>query len=393
MANEIIWYDESETGIPVLNNVAGSLIAILDACLVTGFNNKTLTSVVVTSAVAVATVTAHGYGDGKMVDIAGAGNALINGRKKITFLTSSTFSFPAPGVADGSISGTITAKRSPLGWTRLHAAAATTGLWSRSDVTATTMSLRIDDTAAGNASVTQARALMVESYTDINTFTGLSPTAAVLLNGQYWSKGANTVAAKAWVLVGDSKTFYLFTDSSSYPSTSYAGVPSGPLVFGDIKSYKNSDPYACIIAGNTSSSGDTFGFGGSALNTAGTAVAVTSSSLVARAATGLGANVGFIPLRYGTGRFGGQGPIYPSPIDNGLEITAPVLLADGTNALGPIRGEFRGIGDPQANLPIAVFHKQVLSNLVGSSNQWLMVGYQITGSPGHLAFDITGPWV
>ena len=73
MSNTVVWYDSAETGAPTLNNAAGSLDAVLHACLVTGFRVLTLDSVTVTANVATATVTSgHGYGNGRIVEMAGA---------------------------------------------------------------------------------------------------------------------------------------------------------------------------------------------------------------------------------------------------------------------------------------------------------------------------------
>ena len=43
MSQYVVWFDSSETGAPVLNNAAGRLIGVLDACLITGFNTKAVT--------------------------------------------------------------------------------------------------------------------------------------------------------------------------------------------------------------------------------------------------------------------------------------------------------------------------------------------------------------
>lgn len=67
-----IWYHSEETGAPTLNNAAGSLIAVLDALLTTGFNVKAVTSVSVSGGVATAVISAHGYEVGKTLLIAGA---------------------------------------------------------------------------------------------------------------------------------------------------------------------------------------------------------------------------------------------------------------------------------------------------------------------------------
>ena len=124
MANEVIWFDSAETGAPTLNNAAGSLIAVLDACLLNGFNLKSIT-INVAGGVATATCNGHGFSTatGKLVSIAGATPNELNGLKQIASATSNTFTFPAPGVPDGAATGAITAKRAPLGWTKVHAAA------------------------------------------------------------------------------------------------------------------------------------------------------------------------------------------------------------------------------------------------------------------------------
>ena len=392
MANTITWYDSAETGAPVLNNAAGSLIALLDALLVTGFRLQTLTSISVTANVATCTLAGHGYATNRMLDIGGASTTAINGRKKITVTGSGTFTFPAPGVADGAVGGTITAKRSPLGWTRTHSAAATTGMYSRSDVTATAMSMRVDDTAAGAASTTSARAVMVESFTDINTFSGPAPLTAYSGQGVYFPKGVNDATAKPWLLVGDSRTFYLFTDSSGFPAASNSGALNGMVAFGDIDSHRAADAYGCLLAGASSASqfGSTdFGYTIS-LNSPPPIDAV----VVSRAWTGIGSSsrLGTLGIR-SAGRLGGSGPAYPSPVDNGLNLSRPLLLVESNTSFNyPIRGSLRGVADPLAQISPGLLHKQVLTGVIGSDRDWLMVAFQQSGNHGHAAFDITGPW-
>ena len=85
--------------------------------------------------------------------------------------------------------------------------------------------------------------------------------------------------------------------------------------------------------------------------------------------------------------------MYPSPVDNGMVLATPMLLAEANASFSnPIRGELRGLADPCANLSANLLHKQVLSNLIGSSRSWLLVGFCQQGALGHAAFDITGPW-
>lgn len=395
MANDIVWFDSSETGAPALTNAAGSLDAVLYACLVTGFRTITLDSVTVSGNVATCTYSGgHGYGDKRMVDLAGAATGAINGRKLVNVTGAGTFTFPAPGVADGTISGTITAKRSPLGWTR-PASSGNVSIYQRSDVTATGMKLRVDDSGTGAASATGARWRMIESYTDLSNFTGAAPGAAVFSGaGVYIPKGANNSDPKKWVLVGDSRGFYLFTESSSYPASSYSGTPQGIFAFGDIDSHRAGDAYACLLAGSlTESYVDSNGFG---TNFPQGSTPSADHVVLARPFNAIGSSVrAHMSGLAGSSarRLGGGGPAYPSPVDNGVPLSSPILLSENNAAFNsPFRGQLRGMADPVATIAGGMLHLQTLDAVVGSDRRWLLVGFNQQGSYGHVAFDITGPW-
>ena len=394
MANEIVWYDSSETGAPVLNNAAGSLDAVLYACLVTGFRTVTLDNIAVVSNVATATYSAgHGYGDKRMVEISGATPSGLNGRKLVTVTGAGTFTFPAPGVADTPTVTGAQAKRSPLGWTR-PLNSGNVSMYERTDVAATGMALRIDDSGSGAAGATWARARMVESYTDLSTFTGAAPGASFFGGaGVYFPKGANNTTAKAWVLVGDGRTFYLFTEASSFTASSYSGMPQGVWAFGDINSFRAGDAYACMLAGSDDGTNGSSNCLGNVLGL-GSTPSTTQNVVLARPFNGIGASVRKATVSVSSNRrVGGGGPPYPSPVDNGLTIHTPLLVSEQASAFNhPLRGTLRGMGDPLAEIPGGSLHLTVLDGVVGSDRRWLMVGFQNSGSYGHAAFDITGPW-
>jgi hypothetical protein len=391
MANEIVWYSSDEVNAPVQNTAAGSLDAVLYACLVTGFNAQTLTSVTVASNVATATKSAHGYSDGRMLDLSGAGTAAINGRKKITVTGVNTFTFDATGVADGTISGTITAKRSPLGWTR-PASAGNVSIYARTDATATAMVLRLDDSNAGVASATNARASMLETWTDVNTFTGQAPTSAQLSGGVYWPKGTSNATGKKWVLVGDSKAFYLFLESanSAWTGGSYTGLFG--VGFGDLVSYKGSDSYNAFLAGYSNSSQNVSCSAFTASNS-NTALSNSSGFYLARAHVQTGAAVPALSVApastYG-GLFGTGNLTYPDPISGSFVLAGPAIVSESAGMRGVLPGLY---GCLHANAAIGI-HAQPQSNLTGSSKSWLpvsLVGGSITLF-GAAFFDITGPW-
>lgn len=382
MANEIVWYHSDEAGAPVLNNAAGSLDAVLYACLVTGFRPQTLTSVTVTANVATAVLAGHGYDDQKMLDIGGAATGAINGRKLITKTGSGTFTFPAPGVADGAVGGVITAKRSPLGWTR-DANSGSVSIYKRSDVTANAMGLRIDDSGT---SPINARALTLETWVDTATYGAQAPTAAQLSGGGYISKGANTAAAKKWLLVGDSKFFYLFTESSSSPFSSTAALM--PYGWGDPVTYRSPDPFGTLAMFGGSS--DTYGGMQSPVSANG-ASGSGSGDVWARQSTQIGVAIRARTIGLSNTNLGRVSPAYPSPVDNGFVAHGPLFVNEDVGSFGyPIRGHLPGLYEPLCT-GLGVMHANVLDGVVGMPGKTLVVATG-QGTVGAALFDITGPW-
>lgn len=389
MSEFVVWFDSSETGAPVLNNAAGSLIGVLTACLVTGFNTKSITSITVAAGVATATCAGHGYSSvfGKDLLIEGVTNFTeLNGRKALTFVDTTTFRF-ATTAPNGTATGTITAKRDPLGWVRQFTGTNKV-IYKRSDVTATSLMLRVDDTNAGVASATDARARMVETATDIDTVTGLSPTELQLSGGQFWNKGTNSTTAKAWRLFGDGKRFYFFTQVANTGAAAGHG-------FGDFYSLKPADGYNCLISGATTAYVGT----GSPTPPIGQLpgfVAGTNAGVVARPFNQVGSGV---PISFAgftvtaTGLSTGALPGYPSPIDSGLLLNPQIVISEdvgGSNFCG--RGLHSGICQVLAKAPFT--DMQVFDPIISLPGRKLVaVSVSISSGFGQLAIDVTGPWL
>lgn len=390
MANEIVWFSSDEAcSPPTLNNANGSLVSVLDACLVTGFGSKTVTSISVSAHVATLTADGHGWAVGRMIEVSGVTSpAGLNGRKKVLTADTNTVTFDAAGIGDGAATlGSASAKRSPLGWTKPYGDA-TKAIYARSDPAATAMLLRVNDTGSSPASATYARALMLESATGIDTYSAWAPTDAQLSGGVYWGKGANNSTAKQWVLVGDGRTFYLFTDNDVYTYAAHGALFIQG--FGDLSSYRAGDAYSAFIAGPSNASG-----------TNGTLVSVQPGSspanaafVVARGVTQIGSPVGLgliAPFSVGN-QVGGYGPAYPSPVDNGMIVSRRALVAESNATMNhPVRGHMRGLMIPYANLGNKI-HRLILSGLTGFSGELLALALNGTGTTGCVLLDITGPW-
>lgn len=376
----IKFFESSDAGAPTLNNAAGSMIAVLDACLITGYNSKPITSITVAAGVATVVCTAHGYsnGYGKIIRHAGTSDALLNIDARIDNVTTNGYTYLCPGAADGVATGTITAKYAPLDWVKQYSGT-NKAMYKRSEVTATGCMLRIDDNAAGLV----ARALMVQSATDIDTYSNPAPLAAQVADGlgYYWSKGYNNATPAGWYLVSDGFNFYLLVKAGSAATTSLMHS------FGDIIDFKPGSVLGCTIVGAPLGN-LTSGHGYSATSGTGYVYHLISGNK----SGGLTPQVMFLESR--KAGYGIDAPTYPSDVDGGMLVNYPVLIKEGA-----IEAHFRGIqpgwGIPLSNISSAFADKQIISNLVGSPRSFLVAKCAIEPNGGAQyigLIDLTGPW-
>lgn len=323
----VYWYASHDAagaavaGAPSLSGIAGSLIALLDACLVNGYGATTLTSLVVSGGVATATVqTGHPYLDLQQVLIAGATPSALNGVQRITRTSSTTFTFST--VATGTATGTITAKLAPAGWSK-EFAAATKAVYRATDVQGRRFWYRIDDTGY------DAALRGYRSMTDVDSGSMPFPAADTVRVAKLESG-----AAPPWVLIADAHGLYLFVRAYG-PSASYF-----PHAVGDLGRLAVSDVYCSCVAGwGVAAQGAKVTAGAalcavralsaSGLNTAGLPSGWNAESAInAAQATGDGG---------GTWLSGLTGPAYPAA--HGGALVVPLHLAhDGTP-----RGRLRGL--------------------------------------------------
>lgn len=369
-----IWFDSTETGAPTLNNAAGSLIALLRAVLINGFNVKAITSISVSSGVATVTCPVHGFSSayGKWLKISGASAPALDGVKQQTIVDANTFTFPAPGVADGSYTATD-ARRAPLGWTEeYNDGAGTKAIFKRSAAEATVSMLRVVDTAAAPASTTYAYVTMVSAATGIDTVSDEVPATNV---NQRWNKGANTTAAKQWVLVGDGVGFWFFapggTDGQFF--TSWFGDPV-PLYPGDES--------VCLLA-----------FSGTTVTTFGGMMYHQPSDFTPESG-------GIAQIHHGP-RSGGFGGIASLPCGPGIWATAgmsgvtdivPVTGPYYTKTTTEVRSVLPGLYAPQGNKPFA--HLSVVEPTSLEKQLLTVNNVRVGGSTllGQVMIDLSGPW-
>lgn len=363
----------THAGAPILSGTAGSLIAVLDACLVNGFNLLTLDSLVVVDGVLTGTKAGHGFVPDQVVATS-ANESDLTGEWTITTTTSNTFSAVATGVANVTGTGTLTAKAAPLGWRKVFSGT-NKAVYRSNDPTSTGMYLRVDDTGTNSG-----RVVGYEAMTDVDTGAGPFPTATQLSGGLYWTKSAQAnTTARLWKLFGTSKKFDFF------PRVDTASNTVRHYPFGDFVSEKQGDAYQCLLAGDSSYITGT-GFGG-----IGTYNFPTANLYAPRSYTQLGTSIqmgtGFAGVNHSGGVAGN--PAYPSLATNGL-ILGPILLREvAVNVMRAlsIPGTY---ATPQA-LPMS--DGDVVTDIAALPGRKLMAtATGLQGYEGRLFIDITGPW-
>jgi hypothetical protein len=377
---------------PQLSGTVGSLIGILDACLVTGFGLKNVDSIVVTSNVAVVTIsTGHSAEVGTVMLLSGVTvPAALNGEQKVTAISATTFSFATTGVSDQTATGTITCKAAPAGWSKAYSGT-NLAAYKSTDVTSTGQYLRVDDTATGNARVSG-----FETMSDVNTGSGQFPTPAQRTGGLYWPKssGANATS-RNWMVATDGKRFYMAV-------AAYLSTPNDYFshMFGDLIPTKTNDPYCCSITGYATDVATV----APALLDSLLEISVTNpttEAYVSRSYTGLGSSCRMRKTAYilATNVSNWQSGsvtqsnamMYPHPEDGGLYVS-PYFLLESTSI--SLRGRLPGYHVVPMYVPNGLFSaRDSITGVTGLPGRTLRAFIGGAGEKGLAFFDTTGPWV
>ncbi|AVQ83825.1 hypothetical protein [Variovorax sp. PMC12] len=389
-------FNSTMSGAPALSGTAGSLIALLDAVLVNGFDIKAASALTVSGGIAsMPFIGSHSAQVESVISITGITGAYasLNGEQKVTSVAAGVVRF-ATSLADGAASGTISFKMAPLGWLKPFAGT-NLAAYKASDVAASGMLLRVDDTGTQSA-----RVRGYESMSDINNGLGPFPNETQMAGGGYWAKSvAASSAAVPWAIHGDGRLFY-FTAAPGVANTP-AAQSGVTRVFGDMLPLRpGGDPYACYLCySNATSSVNQIdagvGSGGDVLRFA-----------APRDFTGLGSSVLHAKYPYTfssaiavSGLSGAFGP-FPSIVDGSLMTSRQFLASNSGSA--PPRADFpgvyhcgqTGVWDTFKFLDTApaagVLAGRTLQALP-TSNSGLSTGSTNTNT-GVLMVDRTGPW-
>ena len=387
-STSVKYFHSAMTGAPVLSGTAGSLIAVLDACLVNGFGSKTADSVTVASGIATFNVSAGigAFEADAVILVAGATPSWLNGEKRIISATATAVTFDATGISDQTATGTITAKLAAAGWEKQFSGTNLVAYRS-GDVTSTRAVLRVDDSGT-----TAARVVGYENMSAISTGNGPFPTALQQSGGLYWPKAnAANATARGWTVIADNKTAYVHL----HTVTSNIGVAGTLVAFGDFAGYKSGDAHAAMLAGIAS---DT------SASTSGQTADMSHSSgtlfYMPRAYTALGSSLAgatavesYAPSSGFSGAANASAtPAYPNGADNALILSRKIIYETGS-----LRGVMRGIFFAVQNCQASFAWRDKIAGQGPYVGRKLMAikgaGSAGTSSLGVTFFDVTGPWV
>ncbi len=387
------YFHSGMPGAPVLSGTAGATIAVLDACLVTGWGLKTVETLVVAGNVATANIsTGHSASERQVILIAGASPAALNGEWRVTSTTVNTVQFVTEGISDQTATGTITLKIAPTGWAKPFSST-NLAVYQSTDPAASNMLLRVNDT-----DTTTCQVVGYESMSSVDVGSAPFPTVAQKTTGLWWQKSnAADATARPWFIVADTRAMYY---GKAYVSSMPTVFDIG--VFGDIASVKSVDPYACAL----------FGRGDSGVSTPTSSDQLSAASValaplyIARSYSGVGAAVQCSknyprPVFYAseTAVYSGSSSAipYPNPADGGLYVS-PLLMAEGSTqtTVAALRGSLPGFYCIPQQIPQGAFaqgDKVIGVSQLPGRTLLAVQSYYTTPPANQTSFiDITGPW-
>ena len=274
-STDIKFYVHSNNNAPQLQNAYGSMIGVLDACLVNGISLGQISSLTAIGTTVTAVFsTAHNLMQYQVLKITGANQAEYNGEHRILIVpnaTSVTFQLAsAPSVTTAT--GSITASLPPLGWEKPFGSANVNGggkaaYRSKNLLLLSRPFLRVVDELDPAYTATYAKYAkvgIVEDMIDIDTMLGvqapydaLNPnknwagtgSGASAINGWarwYYARSADLTSSTAdaaaaitgnrqWLIVGDGDHFYVL------PATITASTTALCYGFGSFKSLLSAD--------------------------------------------------------------------------------------------------------------------------------------------------------
>ena len=398
----VYYFNEGLRGVPQLSGTSGALIAVLDACLITGFGTVSVTSLTVADGVATATVSAgNSFNPHHIILIEGASDPALNGRHRVLLDDNSSTSFSFKTTANGTASGTISAKYAPVpGWEKPFSA---TNKAVYRATTGNRFYYRVDDSLPEKY-VAEIRGYETMASVDV----GGAPFPLLSLVSTIEKSNAANATGKYWDLVADCRA--VMFGAQQVPAIGAVPYATPARYFGEmVPLAPNGDAWCSAVLSSTEKlTGMNLHTGGSIFHSY-RGTSTSYSGAVARGVSGVGGAIDAQCMAV----FGNKGSVIsgqdaafgpaPSAVD-GLLYFSPVYLAEGS--AGPARAVVPGaqyvphtgvnnmLGVRTIITPAAgpLAGRQLLALCCSSSSSGAPGSNSSNSSSGRYLMDITGPW-
>lgn len=384
----IRWLHSEIPGSPgrFTSNGFSSFTSIFDAFLVNGFAQQTPVSISVSSGVCTATFSTPGlFPQFSVVRVAGADDPAVNGDFVVTSASGTSITFNTPGASDGSVSGSISVRMAPIGWTKPFSDSSDVVYRPASYYAGNPYFYRISSAGSGSA-----RYILVADAT--STLSGTTLASGSILFATSWSNAA-------WLVVGNGSTYYMLINTGSTSNSSYPLIGGALISHGAGAPVTSSDAFLSVISFVDPPQLDTPINNGSNISYCGPLGAGSSNFKAARTINGVtpGPNLAFTmeSLYPGSpalsGNFSG-GVAFPNSGNNALILSRIALYENFS-----LRGFLPGVYVSPQNCASFYNMLQIVDgtgSLAGRKLLAVRCGTMSfsTTSPGIVFFDITGPW-
>lgn len=190
----------------------------------------------------------------------------------INIYTSTDASAPALNALEGSLIDVLTGclvtgygSKAAAGWTKPYTSGTGTAVFRQTGGSG--CYLRVNELVI-SSTYRSAQLLGYKTMSSVSLGTNRFPSETSLLGGIIVTKSIHDTNQQSnprwWMVIADTRAFYLFINSSS--TTSHESYLIKSYFFGDIVSYKASDSDCCVIAGSSVTHTNTFSEHFSALN-------------------------------------------------------------------------------------------------------------------------------
>lgn len=390
-------FHSAQVGAPTLTGQAGSLIALLNACLVDGYATGEVVSITRDGGtVTVKTATEHGLATNDYARIAGSSEPAYNIETIVTKVDGVTFSFAVTGSPATPATGTMTYRRTSANWEKPFTGSnkavyrAKTGLRHF---------LRVVDDASSAGGVREAQLRGYRAMTSVDDGEEPFPTVAQRASLYcYKSNGADT-SSRPWVLIADERFFYLGIQTTESPANklfSGGGYPQWNT-FGEMTApTRENDQYMTVLG----AMGDSNQHANSVWN--GAFFPIRRNANEGNSGTGYTlrgpSELEGIPVQYncwGHGwdqnALGALAPLaYPHPTDNGFYVM-PVRLIQSRSVRCLLPGLYESLHGHGNGL--LGNWSEFNGNIAGlEGRRVVLLQARSYTETGLLAFDVTGPW-